>query len=159
MGLQFTVEDAPDLTLPEDTIFRAQLKEMKVHEFKWTDFNDPGSPGVGVPKVGQTLQWWWEVKSDNEYNGRKVKGECDPKISNHPRNRFRQWAEALLGRELPQGMTVDIDDLVGLVADITIKHRPDKKDPSKKYEEVNDVITVSSSSTSGGGGWSDEPPF
>lgn len=152
MGLQFTTEDAPDLTLPEDKIFRAQLKEMKIHTFKWTDRK------VSPPeeKEGSTLQWWWEVTSTDEYNGRKVKGECDPKISNHPRNRFRQWAEALLGREIPVGMMVDSDDLVGLTADITVKHRADKKDASKKYEEVDDVIPVGGD---GGSGWGDEPPF
>lgn len=152
MGLQFVCEDAPDLTLPEDKIFRAQLKEMKIHEFSYTDYK------VSPPelKTAQTLQWWWEVQSGDEYQGRKVKGETDVKISNHPRNRFRMWTESLLGREIPVGMSVDVDDLVGLTADITVRHKPDKKDPSKKYEEVDDVIPVGGS---GGSGWSDQPPF
>lgn len=152
MGLQFVVEDAPDLTLPEDKIFRAQLVEIKEHSFTWTDRKE----NPPVERTATTLQWWWQVKSSDEYNGRKVKGECDPKLSNHPRNRFRMWAEALLQRELPLGMQIDSDDLVGLTADITVRHRPDKKDPSKKYEEVDEVMPVTSTS----GGWgTDEPPF
>lgn len=146
MGLTFVTEDAPDLTLPEDKIFRAQLKEMKLHTFTWTDYK------VSPPeqKEGRTLQWWWEVQTNDEYNGRKVKGECDPKLSNHPRNRFRMWAESLLQREIPVGMPIDTDDLVGLTADITIRHRPDKKDPTKKYEEVDEVMPVAGD---------DGPPF
>lgn len=148
MGLQFTVEDAPDLTLPEDKIFRAKLLEIKEKTFTWTDtkVNPPEE------RVSTVLQWWWEVRSSDEYSGRKVKGECDAKISNHPRNRFRQWAEALLQRELPVGMGIDVDDLVGLVADITVRHKPDKKDPSKKFEEVDEVMPVTAT-------WNDEPPF
>lgn len=154
MGLTFEMTDAPDLTLPEDKIFRAQLVDMKLHEFSWTDYKDKDRPGQPVQKTGRTLQWWWEVKSGDEYNGRKVKGECNPDLSNHPRNRFRPWAEALLNREIPLGMKVDSDDLVGLSADITIRHRPDKKDPAKKYEEVDEVMPIAS-----GVGLSDEPPF
>ncbi len=152
MGLVFEVEDAPDLTLPEDKIFRAQLVDLKEHTFTWTDYKDKDRPGQPVQKEGRTLQWWWEIKTSDEYGGRKVKGECEPKISNHPRNKFRPWAEALLNRELPPGTRIDVDDLVGLSADITIRHRPDKKDPARKWEEVDEVMPIS-------GGFSDEPPF
>lgn len=153
MGLQFTVVDAPDLTLPEDKIFRARLVEMKVHTFMWTDHK------VSPPeqKEGEVLQWWWEVQSQDEYNGRRVKGETDAKISNHPRNRFRLWGESLLGRELPMGMNLDTDDLVGLAADITIRHKPDKKDPAKKYEEVDEVMPATGGQQNDG--WNSPPPF
>lgn len=151
MGLTFTVVDAPDLTLPEDKIFRARLTEIKSHNFTWTDYKDKDNPGQPVQKEGSTLQWWWEVVSTDEYNGRKVKGECEPQISTHPRNRFRMWAEALLQREFGPGVNIDIDDLVGLTADITVRHKPDRKDPSKKWEEVDEVIPVTS--------YDDTPPF
>lgn len=134
--MQFIVEDAPDLTIPEDTIVRARLEEIKEHRFEWTDKK------TGERKEGHMLQWWWEVTAENEYNGRKIKGECDAKISSHPRNRFRGWAETLLGRELPPGMPIDTDDLVGLSADISIRHDKDKKDPSKVYERVDEVIPI-----------------
>ena len=120
---------------------------MKLHTFTWTDRK------VSPPeqKESSTLQWWWEVQSTDEYNGRKVKGECNPQLTDNPNNRFRKWAEALLQREIPAGMGLDSDDLVGLTADITIRHRPDKKDPDKKWEEVDEVIPVTS--------LTDEPPF
>ena len=148
MGLQFEVApEPPDLTLPEGKIFRAKLMELKLHEFTWT--------ADGVQKNGSILQWWWEITSTDEYNGRRVKGECDPVINRgtRPRDKFRPWAEALLDRDLPLGMKVDADDLVGLSADITIRHQADKKDPARKYELVDDVMPPA------GAAFVDQPPF
>lgn len=148
MGLTFVVEDAPDLTIPEDTIIRARLNEISDKTINWTDRN------TNEQKSSVLLEWKWEVVAEGQYKGRKLRGECDAKISNHPRNKFRAWAESLLGRELPMGMGIDTDDLVGLVADISIAHRADRKDPSKKYEYVDEVIPVN-----GGFSVNDEPPF
>jgi hypothetical protein len=68
---------------------------------------------------------------DTDYIGRRVKGECRPKLTNRPGNRFREWSEALLGRDIPIGMVIDTDDLLGLEAEIVIGHRQDKKDPTR----------------------------
>jgi hypothetical protein len=151
MGLQFTMEDQPDQTIPEDTIVRATLMEIKQHDFEWTDYkqNPP------VQKQSSVLQWWWEVKAPDAYVGRRVKGECDTKLGNNSRNRFSQWATALLDREIPIGMTIDVDDLVGLSADISIRHDRDKKDPSKRYERVDEVMPVSGGTSTDWG----TPPF
>lgn len=143
MGLEFEVEDQPDLTIPEDTICRAKLVDLKLHRFDWTDYKDKDSPGVPVKKTGETLQWWFEVTA-GDHTGRKVKLETRAKITNHPRDRFRLTAETLLGRELPYGTKINTDDLLSLSADISIRHRPDKKDPSKKYEEVDEVMPITS---------------
>lgn len=148
MGLTFTVEDAPDLTIPEDTILRARLNDISDKTLNWKDRK------TGEDKSSVILEWAWEVVGEGEYKGRTVKGTCDAKISNHPNNKFRVWAESLLGRELPMGMGVDTDDLIGLVADISVGHRPDRKDPAKKWEFVDEVIPVS-----GGFTVDSEPPF
>lgn len=142
MGLEFEVEDQPDLTIPEDVICRAKLVEIKKHTFSWTDYKDKTRPGQPVAKVAENLHWWFEVTS-GQHIGRKVKLETRFKITNHPRDKFRLTAETLLGRELPHGTRVNADDLTGLQADITVRHRPDKKDPSRIYEEVDEVMPVS----------------
>lgn len=151
MGLTFTTEDQPDLTLPEDTIFRAQLEEIKPKEISWPDKQNPGQT-----KTATLLQWWWVIKGapDEKYIGRKIKGECDAKLTNHPGNRFHNWAETLLGREIPAGVGVDTDDLVGLSADISVRHEPDKKDPGKSYERLDEVLPIT-----GGFDRDTEPPF
>ena len=113
MGRQYTTEEERDLTLPADSIHRARLLEIKERTFEFLDRS------TGKTKEGTTLEWWWEVTKpmaglDDEYIGRRVKGECRPKITNRPGNRFREWSEAILNREIPVGMTIDLDDLVGL---------------------------------------------
>lgn len=153
MGRQYVTEEEKDLTLAEDSIHRARLIEIKEREFSFTDRN------TQQMKVGTNLEWWWEVTvpgaghDDPEYIGRRVKGECRPKLTNRPGNRFREWSEAVLNRDIPVGMVIDTDDLTGLEAEIVIGHRRDKKDPSKVWEEVVGVIPLS------GDSYSTTPPF
>jgi hypothetical protein len=149
MGRQFTTEEEKDLTLPIDSIHRARLEDIKERTFEFTDRND------GTKKTASNLEWWWEITRpggglDDEYIGRRVKGECRPKITNRPGNKFREWSEAILQRDIPIGMVVDLDDLIGLEAEIVIGHRPDKKDPLKVWEEVVGVLPA---------GEAEAPPF
>jgi hypothetical protein len=149
--MQFITEDEPDLTFPEDSIARARLEEIKLHTFGWTDKD------TKQEMEATKLVWWWRVLSTSageQYVGRKVKGECNAKLSNRGDNRFRVWAEALLNREIPVGMAVDTDDLIGLTAEIVIGIQDDRKDPLKKWNRVTDVVPV----MDGGFGGS-EPPF
>lgn len=146
--MRFTTEEEPDRTLPEDSIHRARLEEITLRTFTW--YKD------GVPTEGKTLDWWWQITSTKlgpDYIGRRVKAECKPALTNRGDNRFRIWAEALLHREVPVGMAIDTDDLVGLEAEIVIGHRDDRKDSNKKWEFVSDVIPLAE------GLQSDEPPF
>lgn len=146
--MKFVTQDEPDLTLPEDSIHRARLEDLNHRTFEWTDYK------TGEKKQGETLEWYWAITSSStpEYIGHKVRGECKPILSNRDGNRFRMWAEALLNREIPVGMAVETDDLVGLEAEIVIGHRVDKKDPSKKWPYVTDVAPLDGSSQV-------EPPF
>lgn len=148
MGLQFNTEDQPDLTLPEDTLFRATLIEIKPKEINWNDKK------TGEAKSKTLLDWWFEVTSEGKYKGRKVRAECEARLTNHPDNRFHNWAETLLGRQIPVGVGVDTDDLVGLPCEISIRHEADRKDASKKYERVDEILPVT-----GGFDLNDEPPF
>lgn len=150
MGLTFVTEDEPDLTLQEDTIYRARLIEIKPRLMEWTDRQ------TQEKKSKNMLDWWFEITSSDQYNGRKVKAECEAKISNHPSNRFRAWSQVLLDREIPVGMGIDTDDLTGLACELTIRLEADKKDPSKKWERVDEILPASGGA---GGGFSDEPPF
>lgn len=147
---KYTVEDAPDLTIPEDTIVRARLQEVKEKTIEWKDKK------TGEPKEATLLEWWWEViderVGEGMYQGRKIKGECDARLTNHERNKFRNWSEAILGRELGVGMGVDPEeDLVGLVAEISISHRKYMKNKEERIaEEVDEVMSITAS---------DEVPF
>ena len=139
MGIKFIAEEEKDLTLPADSIHRARLNEIKERSF---EFNDRQT---GEKKTSTNLEWWWEITRpgsglDDGYIGRRVKGECRPKLTNRPGNKLREWSEAILDREIPVGMQVDTDDLIGLEAEIVIGHRVDKKDPTRVWEEVVGVL-------------------
>ncbi len=129
---QFVVEDQPDRTIPANTLCSAVLMEIKEDTVKYTDRK------TGEPATFEKLNWWFEIV-DGEHAGRKVRGETDARVSNHPRNRVRAWAEVLLGRELPVGTAFDTDDLIGLPAQIRVDLRADRKDPDKMWEYVADL--------------------
>ena len=145
MGTTFTSQDEPDLTIPEDSIVRARLIEIKPREINWND------KVTGEAKSTTLLEWWWQV-TEGEYETRRVKGECPAKLSTHPSNKLSNWSGVLLEREIPAGFELDLDDLIGLTADIHVGHRPDKKDVAKVWEFVADVLPSS-------GAFSTEPPF
>ena len=146
MGYQTEVEDAPAPELiPEDTILKAKLVEIKPRDAHWTRDGEAHSATF--------LNWKWLVLA-GEYIDKYVYGSCDARLTNHPGNKFRNWSESLLNRELPVGTPFDTDDLIGLTAEISIGHRADKKDPEKKYSEVDEVIP-----TEDGFSVSTDPPF
>jgi hypothetical protein len=146
MGLQFTVtEEEPDLTVPEDTIIVARLAEIKPRLMEWTDKT------TQEKKSKQRVEFWWQVISPERYNTRRLKGECDAKIDKG--GQFHSWAEAILDRQIPIGMGIDTDDLVGLNAEITVRHRK-SKDGTKTFEEVDVVMPASAASVA-----MDKPPF
>lgn len=148
------VEDQPDRTIPEDTLLRATLVEVTDKTIEWKDRQ------TGEDKSAVLLEWWFKITDnkveDGLYEGRKVKGETDAKITNHPNNRFRSWAEALLGRDLPVGAGIDTDDdLVGLSCLISVRHRDytNKQGEKRVAEDIDEVLPLS------GGIMDDDVPF
>lgn len=133
-----TNEHEEDTRFRDDQIFRAKLIEVKYRTYPYTDRD-------GVQQTGSSLDWWWEITSSMDsdaYVGRKVKGECPAKMTNREDNKFRQWAEALLNREIPIGAQIDTDDLVGLEADILIRMRQDRKERDKFWPTVDGIAPV-----------------
>lgn len=146
--MQFTVTDKPDLTIPEDFPLRAQLKEINHREFNWTDKK------TGEDRTGANLEWWFQVTAEGKYNGRKVKGRTDAELTNNERDKFGRWARTLLGRELPIGMGLDTDDLIGLSCDLTVRHEPNAKNPDRVWEVVDELLPITSGFDLNG-----NPPF
>jgi hypothetical protein len=132
--------------IPEGTLLKATLVGLESKHFP---ARNPGEEGF------TKLNWEWEITEEGDYKGMKVKGECSAFLSDHPENRFRNWAEALLQRPLDLGQVLDESDLVGLPALITVWYQPDRKDPSKTWRRVQDVLSLDA----GGFNSSDAPPF
>jgi hypothetical protein len=137
MGLQFVVQEAKFIPLPEDEFFRARLERIELREFDFTDKK------TGEKKNASNLEWTFEITAEGEYKGRKVRGRTSSDLTVDESNRFRTWAETLLGRALPIGMGIDEDDLVGLSCELTVRHEADRKDPAKKWERVDEILPLS----------------
>lgn len=148
--MRIPTTDEPDLTLDEDTIIRARLDSIEYRTFDWTDRR------TGEQKTGEVLEWYWEITSAShgeKYVGRKLRGRCSPKSTNREGNKLREWAEALLDRQIPVGMEIDTDDLVGLEAEVVIGHETDRKDASRVWDRVVGVLPLT------GGAQDVNPPF
>lgn len=129
--------------VPENEFIRAELMELETKTINYTDKK------TGKPDSFDKLMWKFEFL-DPPYAGLPVRGETRAELSDHPNNQFRQWAEALIGREITPGMVLSESDLIGLRALVMIRYEDDYKDPEKKWRRVADVLPIE-----GGDG----PPF
>ena len=143
--MPFEVQHQVDL--PTNTLLRAKLKELEVRTIPFTDRK------TGAPSSFEKLNWVFEITQQGDYFGKTVRAETSAFLSDSPYNVFRNWAEALLQRPLDLGQVLNEGDLIGLPALITVKYEEDRKDSTKKWARVEDVISV------GGDAFGDEPPF
>lgn len=130
--------------LPTNTLLRAKLKELEVREI-------PKRDGSGT---FEKLNWVFEITQDDDYFGKTVRAETSAYLSDSPYNTFRLWAEALLQRPLDLGQVLNETDLIGLPALITVRYEDDRRDSTKKWARVEDVIAVDPTAAA-----YDEPPF
>lgn len=158
-------EEWVDKTIPENVPVKARLDEIKLNVRSWTPRRDDNraeidpSTGEVKPQEIRSLEWWWvitDTRDDGLYYDRRVKGECKPEMNTNPRNRINQWASALMGREIGVGEKLNLRDLTGMHAYISVAHKPDKNDPTMKWERVDEVIPLSMFDGTAG---SEEPPF
>lgn len=126
-------EDYEAELIPEDDFVPAKLTKIEEKQISWTDKQ------TGKPKEAEILEWTFVVTS-GAHEGKTVRGSCDPRLSNHENNRFRQWVEGVLGRDLAVGENIDTDDLIGLTADITVLH---KDRGGTVYMNLADVVSSS----------------
>lgn len=113
--------------LPKEVLLPAALKSVEEKTIPF--FNSRTNADDSFTK------WTWEFEIiDGEYMGLHAWGDTDPRLTNHPDNKVRQWAETLRGREFELGEGLNTDDLLGLTCCITvdnIEHK--KKDGSTAY--------------------------
>lgn len=141
---QGTFEVQHQAEIPEGKLIRAKLDSLEVVTKDFTDKK------TGELKEFTKLEWIFKITEDGDMNGMTVRAETSTYLSDHPDNKFRSWAEGLLGRELDLGAVLSVDDLVGLQGLITVRYDPDRKDPSKKWRRVDTVISI---------GEQGDPPF
>jgi hypothetical protein len=130
-GSSVIEEDEAPRLVPEDTIFRATVQELKPRTARFTDRR------TGEPREIEFVQWYFEI-ADGDYEGRVVRGEAEYVQARN--SKLMQWAAAELRAEFVPGGNVDWSQIPGQVVEITVRHRPDKNDPDKKWVEVDEVM-------------------
>lgn len=141
--MPFQVEHQVDL--PTETLLKATLKELDTRDVPYTDKK------TGEQKQFTKLNWIFEITQSGDFLGKTVRAETSAFLSDSPYNQFKSWAEALLQRELTTGQVLSESDLIGLPALITVKYETDRRDSSKKWPRVDEVISI--------GDDFDAPPF
>jgi hypothetical protein len=144
----FLCQEQPDTTIPEDTIVNARVDSVKVEKVEYVDKD------TKEEKSFEKVTWYFEITEagpDGQWQGRRIQGRTGAKLTNHPNNRFRNWAEALLKRDISVGFQLSTEDLTGLPCKITVRHEPDRRDPKTKWERVDEVLP--------GDVFDNQPPF
>lgn len=112
----------------------------------------------GDRKGEDFTKWEWEFTiSEGQHAGLRAWGETDSKMSSHPANKCRPWAEALRG-DVPfaVGEGLNTDDLIGLPCYLQVRHvEYTKSDGSPGFKEP--VVSVLSEVSINE--LANEPPF
>lgn len=159
---QSTMRDQDAYPLPEDVAFPGRLVSVTEQrtEFQYKAHHKAvkeGKKKVGEEGVVSKWRWQFEV-TDGDYTGLNAWGDTEDRLTNHPDNKVRQWAETLRGTEFEIGEGLDTDDLVGLPCLFTVRHeepRP-RPDGTNFYPcPVQDVFPVGALDSA----YPAEPPF
>jgi hypothetical protein len=139
-----TMSHEDEWKLPKDVPLPAELTAVSVREI----------PYVKDGEKKTFTKWEWEFKiTEGEYAGLRAWGDTDPRLTNHPDNKVRQWAETLRGREFEMGEGLDTDDLLGLPCTIVVDNTIHTKKATGEKSYICPVVDVLPS------GIDSEPPF
>lgn len=154
-----TMREESEYKFPEDTPFPAILSSVTEKEIPYTIKNGPDAG-----KKSSFKKWVWAFDiTEGEFAGLTAYGETEAKLTNHPDNHVRQWAEVLQDAPIGIGDGLNTDDLLGLPCVVTVAHgepRP-KTDGGKFYPcDVNNVFPEGTKAGQfGSDNAQDEPPF
>ena len=121
-----TMTEQSEYAFPEDLLMPAILEEVEVRTINYTR--------DGKEKSFDKWRWTFQIV-EGDYAGLKLYGETEDRLTTHPDNKVRQWAEVLRGVAFEVGEGLDTDDLLGLPCVVTALHedpRP-KKDGTMFY--------------------------
>ena len=148
-----TMREENEYRLPEDTPFPAILNAVETRTIKYTR--------DGQEKSFDKWEWVFKI-TEGEYAGMEAYGESEDRLTNHPDNKVRQWAETLRDAPFEIGEGLNTDDLLGLPCVITVSHgepRP-KKDGTNFYPcPVQDVFPEGTEAGQFTHNAEPEPPF
>lgn len=162
---KFTVEDTGDndfLTLPEDAIVQVLVDSVEERHV-------PGRDGKeGWDKLNFRFKILELPTSlEEQYSpliGSTIFGSVSARLTNHPDNKLRQWAEALLDvGELEAGFELDTDMLVGRKARGVVGQWVRKSDQQVNHQ-IKGLLALTPAAVGSSGSqaqsfFDEEPPF
>lgn len=150
MGDVFQLEDSEFAGyMPDDDIQRVKILTVKVAEKPYKD-----DDGNNVKKVE-----FKTVVVGGDFNGNYVWGETPTRFNTHPDCKLRNWAQSILGQELPAGYRLDTDVLEGAEARAIIGYKEYVKGDGTpgKRNFIKDLMPTSEAMASYGSNPIEEP--
>jgi hypothetical protein len=123
MGHTFTATDSVEY---EAGVYRAKLIDLETLKGSIVDEK------TGQPRM--YMKWTFELLEDG-YDRQTLRGNSS--LAFGPRAKARQWAEALLGRRIESGESVNEDDLIGKECDLMVRPEETDRGTFAKVESVN----------------------
>lgn len=119
-------EGQPDDLIPDGEVVEVQLEEVTERP---------------VP-FGSGIRWNWKfrVTEEGPFKGRYIYGDTSDSFVINEECKAYSWAKALTGDDYRGGGVFDTDDLMGLHGRVIAYHRPDRKNASKMWVNVRDVL-------------------
>lgn len=134
----FGSSDAPDFEIPDENVYIFQLTEIGEPRIEANPFYQDGEPESKKERSNVRLDAtvFKSVAGDDEWAGTMVRIYSSSKPGNelgsskYP-TKLRAIANAILGRKLDDGETIDTEDILNGYFQATLTHKP-KKDGSPK---------------------------
>ena len=129
-----TMVEENEWKLPKDTPLPARLNAVNERQINFT--NRDGNPD-------SFTKWEWEfLITDGDYAGLKAWGDTNAKMTSHPEDKVRQWAEALTGETFAIGDGIDTDALLGIDCTIVVDNTTYQKKGTKETKYLCPVVDV-----------------
>lgn len=124
MRLTVTAPAADFEVIPDGEVLEVELLEVTSKATDW----------------GDRLTWVFTVTEQGPWSGRRVYGNTSAKFVRHSECRAYNWASSMTGDKYEDADTFDTEDLHGRPARVIVRHSPDRKDPDKVWQNVDDVL-------------------
>lgn len=121
--------------LPQDVPMKARLNSVEERVINYVRDGENRS----------FTKWKWEFEiTDGEYAGLRAWGETEDRLTTHPDNLVRQWAESIRGVAFELGEGLDTDDLLAAPCVIVVDNTSRPKNDGGTYYDcpVKDVYPI-----------------
>ncbi len=116
------LREETEYRFPDDITYQCRLVDVTTKEITYFKKD---AHGVKTNEQDSFTKWQWTFDiTSGPYLGGSLYGDTESEMTTRGDNTLRQWAEALLGREIEVGEDFDTDDIIGLPCVVTIRHDP-----------------------------------